>query len=150
MVWQRDAGRAVRRRRRRRPAIAWPLRDRGPTACRCATAAPTTWQAVIETPNKAASFREFVFAVQDTTLTYSPFASTVVNPFAAKAGARWGTAPVPRPTATSPASNCATGVCYAYGFCSNSTQVRCKPADLAERRGHHELPQDPRGQAHSA
>ena len=35
---------------------------------------PTTWQAVIETPKKDQSFREFLLELQDTTLTYQPFA----------------------------------------------------------------------------
>jgi len=35
---------------------------------------PTTWQAVIETRDKSQSFREFLLELQDTTLTYQPFA----------------------------------------------------------------------------
>jgi hypothetical protein len=34
----------------------------------------TSWQAVIETPKKDQSFREFLLELQDTTLTYQPFA----------------------------------------------------------------------------
>jgi hypothetical protein len=89
---------------------------------------PTTWQAVIETPVSKASFREFVFAVQDSTLTYSPFASTVVNPFAGQGWCSAGGGACTPATATRPAAGCGTGVCYAYGFCSNNTQVRCKLA----------------------
>jgi hypothetical protein len=35
---------------------------------------PTSWQAVIETPKQDQSFREFLLELQDTTLTYQPFA----------------------------------------------------------------------------
>ncbi len=35
---------------------------------------PTSWQAVIETPKKDQSFREFLLELQDSTLTYQPFA----------------------------------------------------------------------------
>ncbi len=35
---------------------------------------PTSWQAVVETPKKDQSFREFLLELQDTTLTYQPFA----------------------------------------------------------------------------
>src|SRR5258707_868947 len=35
---------------------------------------PTSWQAVVETPKKEQSFREFLLELQDTTLTYQPFA----------------------------------------------------------------------------
>ena len=34
---------------------------------------PTSWQAVIETPNVGDSFREFLLEVQDSTLLYAPF-----------------------------------------------------------------------------
>ena len=90
---------------------------------------PTTWQAVIETPAKTASFREFVFAVQDSTLTYSPFAASVVNPFAGKGWCSVDSTRSCTPaTATQPASGCGTGVCYAYGFCSNNTKLSCRLA----------------------
>jgi len=95
-----------------------PVRDGG----------PTTWQAVIETPESKASFREFVFAVQDSTLTYTPFAPTVVNPFAGQGWCSVGGGACTPATVTKPASGCATGVCNAYGFCSNNTQLKCKPA----------------------
>jgi hypothetical protein len=35
---------------------------------------PTSWQSVVETPRKEQSFREFLIELQDTTLTYQPFA----------------------------------------------------------------------------
>jgi hypothetical protein len=35
---------------------------------------PTSWQAVVETPKKDQSFREFLLELQDSTLTYQPFA----------------------------------------------------------------------------
>jgi hypothetical protein len=90
---------------------------------------PTTWQAVIETPVSKASFREFVFAVQDSTLTYSPFAASVVNPFAGKGWCAVDSTRSCTPaTATKPATGCSTGVCYAYGFCSNNTRLSCRLA----------------------
>jgi hypothetical protein len=112
-------------------AAGQPLPGRtatGPGGLTVRDGGPTTWQAVIETPNKAASFREFVFTVQDTTLTYSPFAASVVNPFAGQGWCSVGNGACTPATATSPAKSCATGVCYAYGFCSNNTLAKCKLA----------------------
>jgi len=43
---------------------------------------PTSWQAVIETPLVGESYREFLLEVQDSTLTYKPFA-VGGNPFEA-------------------------------------------------------------------
>ncbi|HSS77442.1 MAG TPA: hypothetical protein VLV54_11935, partial [Thermoanaerobaculia bacterium] len=113
------------------PKTGQPLPGRtvtGPGGTTLRDGGPTTWQAVIETPVSQASFREFVFAVQDTTLTYSPFASSVVSPFAGEGWCSAGGGACTPATATKPAAGCGSGVCYAYGFCSNSTQVKCKPA----------------------
>jgi hypothetical protein len=85
---------------------------------------PTSWQAVIETPNIPGqstpndSFREFLFEFQDTTLTYEPFSITAPSPsgFCANNGAACTPA-----TASQAQSGCSGGaVCYGYGFCSNS------------------------------
>ncbi len=89
---------------------------------------PTTWQAVVETPFSPASFREFVFAVQDTTLTYAPFDKSVVNPSANQGWCSVGGGRCTPATVTTPASGCNTGVCYAYGFCSNDLKTQCKLA----------------------
>ena len=113
------------------PQTGRPLPSRtvtGAGGVKVSDGGPTTWQAVIETPNKGASFREFVFAVQDTTLTYSPFAGTVVNPSAGQGWCSAGGGSCTPATAATPASGCGAGVCYAYGFCSNNPQIPCKLA----------------------
>jgi hypothetical protein len=90
---------------------------------------PTTWQAVIETPESRASFREFVFAVQDSTLTYLPFDSAlVVNKYADKGWCSVGGGSCMPATLSEPASGCDSGVCYAYGFCSSNLEAKCKLA----------------------
>ena len=89
---------------------------------------PTTWQAVIETPESRASFREFVFAVQDTTLTYDHSATPIVNPFADLGWCSAGGGKCEPATLSKPATGCDGGVCYAYGFCSNNLSAKCKLA----------------------
>ena len=73
------------------PATGRPLPGRtvtGAHGTRVADGGPTTWQAVIETPDlpgqstRRDSFREFVFALQDTVLTYAPFPTSAVSSFA--------------------------------------------------------------------
>jgi manganese oxidase len=62
----------------------------------------TSWQAVIETANKAQSFREFLFGFQDSGIFYRPFPDAVTN--------------------HQPAG-CPAG--QACGFCSNDHSVAC-------------------------
>ena len=75
------AGRALRRPGRRARGIGLAqqrerrdLRRLQRPRPRLGDGGPTTWQAVIETPKKDQSFREFLLELQDTTLTYQPFA----------------------------------------------------------------------------
>ena len=73
LVRQREpGGGAVRRRRSEdRPADPRPHGHRRQRPARCATAAPPPGRRSSRPAESRASFREFVFAVQDTTLTYS-------------------------------------------------------------------------------
>ena len=100
----------------------------GPNGLSVQDGGPTTWQAVIETPDRGDSFREFVFAVQDSTLTYEAFPKTAVNPFAGQ-GFCSGSGTACKPAAIGqPASGCPSGeVCYGLGFCSNNPTKPCRP-----------------------
>jgi hypothetical protein len=68
---------------------------------------PTSWEAVIAGRTDA-SFREFLFAFQDTVLAYRPFASTLTQGTAAAGGTAGG---------------CPPGV--ACGFCSTDHTIAC-------------------------
>ncbi|HKH44566.1 MAG TPA: hypothetical protein VKM72_07875 [Thermoanaerobaculia bacterium] len=70
---------------------------------------PTSWQAVIETPKKEESFREFLLEFQDSTLTYQPF-SVAGNPFEGSAAGVCGT------STDEPCGFCSyTGICSDNG-----------------------------------
>ena len=91
---------------------------------------PTTWQAVIQTPNANESFREFLLEIQDSTLTYEKFQLQPATPqgFCSDNGKGCTPATVAggKPVTTA-CQNPQTAVCYAYGFCSDNFQP-CKPA----------------------
>jgi hypothetical protein len=113
------------------PRTGQPIPSRtasGPNGLSVSDGGPTTWQAVIEPADRNASFREFVFAVQDTTLTYSRFADTVVNPFADIGWCSVGGGACVPATITRTATGCNAGVCNVYGFCSNNPKINCKLA----------------------
>ena len=120
------------------PTTGQPLPGRtvtGPGGTRTADGGPTTWQAVIETPDlrgqstRRDSFREFLIEMQDTTLTYAPFPTTAVSGFATQGFCSdTGTSCTPA-TAAKPAQGCSqVGACIGLGFCSNNPTLSCKPA----------------------
>jgi manganese oxidase len=93
---------------------------------------PTTWQAVIVTPDPKESFREFMVEMQDSALLYQAFDSFSTTPPAPSGFCSdTGSACTPA-TASQPASGCNPGaVCYAYGFCSNGLTQKCTPDTVA-------------------
>ncbi len=119
------------------PATGKPLPGRkvtGPGGAATLDGGPTTWQAVIETPDlprvstKRDSFREFLIELQDTTLTYSPFPATAVSAFANQGYCSDTGAACTPATATQPSRGCAAGAtCFQLGFCSNNLKLSCKP-----------------------
>lgn len=76
---------------------------------------PTSWQAVIETPRRPDSFREFLLEVQDSTLLYQPFTVPAANPFA------YGR---PGVCAKHPQEPC--GFCSFTGHCQNAPKTLCQ------------------------
>jgi len=120
------------------PATHQPLPGRraaGPNGLSTMDGGPTTWQAVIETPNipgqstRMDSFREFLLEMQDTTLTYSPFPASAVSQFANQGTCSDNGASCTPATVTSRQKGCsAEAICFALGFCSNNPKLSCKPA----------------------
>jgi hypothetical protein len=115
---------------------------------------PTSWQAVIETPQLGDSFREFLLEVQDSTLLYAPFQvggnpMALLRPSPCKGNSQpcgfcsltgrcsndaTTTCQMPPFGGTAPASSsCGTGTCL-FGLnpadASNPYLVACTPTDL--------------------
>lgn len=92
---------------------------------------PTSWQAVIETPDKEDSYREFALLFQDTTLTYLPFGDLKYDVdkggFCSDNSAACKPATNVTPADTSSCEYPRTAVCFAYGFCSTDPNTPCKP-----------------------
>jgi len=80
---------------------------------------PTSWQAVIETPQVGDSFREFLFEVQDSTLLYAPF-QVDGNPMA-----------LLRPDACTNNHSEPCGFCSLTGRCSNDPNTKCSMPPFA-------------------
>ena len=114
----------------------------GPGGAKVADGGPTTWQAVIEPPDAAASFREFLFTIQDTVLTYEAFDDVLPVDHGGFCGNDVSRPCVPA-TLTRPASGCSGGaVCYARGFCSDDPTKPCRPGtwQTAEDVSHCKVP----------
>lgn len=85
---------------------------------------PTSWQAVIETPNPAQSYREFMLEVQDTTLLYEPF---TIPPFQGDVWSASGRAQFAHGdvSACDPYGDKPCGFCSNLGRCSSDKTQKC-------------------------